>query len=237
MTKRKNIFFNLLFVMSFSLSYSVSPDTTSIIDNIYNFNFLKAKEQLALLDERDILLNETLNLEIGWWIALESGNKERFSEFLNELDHYEKTYKNNLTEIITSTYRMRYYACTNNKYKLPFLLMKICNHLRNVNISELEKSDHEEYKLFILYKSFLDLIQNNYSFDKLLSVSLKRQVLINRIESVICNGSPTNKTIGRYFLMKYYLEIEKDKPKAFPLLTVLHEQYPKNKIFTQLLIN
>jgi hypothetical protein len=237
MVKRRKIFFSLLFVMSFSLSYAVPSDTTSIIDNIYNFNFQKAKELLSFSSEKNIILNETLNLEMCWWMALESENKDRFSEFLNRLDHFEKGSNNNLTEIISATYRMRYYACTNKKYRLPFLLMKINYNLKNVNITELENSDPEENELFILYRSFLDLIQDNYSFEKLLSGSGKKQVLIDRIESVIRSGSSTNKTIGRYFLMKYYLDIEKDKSKAFSFITVLHEQYPKNKIFAQLLTN
>ena len=223
--------------MSFSLSYSITVDTTSVIDNIYNLNFLKAKELLSFHSEKDILINETLNLEMCWWMALESENKDRFSEFLNGLDHFEKTGKNNLTEIISATYRMRYYTCTNKKYKLPFLLMKINYNLANINTPELKNSNPEDYELYILYKSFLELIQDNYSIEKFLSGSGKKQVLIDRIESVIRCGSLTNKTIGRYFLMKYYIDIEKDKSKAFSFLTVLHEQYPKNKIFAQLLTN
>jgi len=237
MIKRRKIFFSLLFIMSFSLSYSITVDTTSVIDNIYNLNFLKAKELLSFHSEKDILINETLNLEMCWWMALESENKDRFSEFLNGLDHFEKTGKNNLTEIISATYRMRYYTCTNKKYKLPFLLMKINYNLANINTPELKNSNPEDYELYILYKSFLELIQDNYSIEKFLSGSGKKQVLIDRIESVIRCGSLTNKTIGRYFLMKYYLDIEKDKSKAFSFLTVLHEQYPKNKIFSQLLTN
>jgi hypothetical protein len=115
--------------------------------------------------------------------------------------------------------------------------MKINYNLANINTPELKNSNPEDYELYILYKSFLELIQDNYSIEKFLSGSGKKQVLIDRIESVIRFGSSTNKTIGRYFLMKYYLDIEKNKSKAFSLITVLHEQYPKNRIFTQLLTN
>jgi hypothetical protein len=88
-----------------------------------------------------------------------------------------------------------------------------------------------------MYKSFLTLIQNNLFIDRFLSGSQKKQELIGNIEGVIRHGTSSNKTIGRYFLMKYYLDIEKDRSKAFEYLAELHKEYPKNMIFTQLLTN
>ena len=120
---------------------------------------------------------------------------------------------------------------------IPFLIMKVNKQIDKIDISRLENSSHEGFELFILYKSFLTLIQNNYFIFKFLSDSGRKQELISRIEDVIRNGYSPNRTIGRYFLMKYYLDIEKDKPRAFGYLTELHKQYPGNIIFAQLLTN
>jgi hypothetical protein len=71
----------------------------------------------------------------------------------------------------------------------------------------------------------------------MLPYSENKHKLISDIENVISYGSSPNKTIGQYFLMKYYLDIEKDKSKAYNYLAELHDQYPQNIIFTQLLTN
>lgn len=231
---------NLLITLSLlchSILYSTPVDTTSIIDNIYNYDFLKASEQLSRLIEKDPLISETLNLEIKWRMAIEKGNKARFSEFLNTLNQFEKNGNNDLIKIISSTYRMRYYACSNKNYMIPFLFLKLQKQIDKVDIARLEDSSNEASELFILYKSFLTLIQNSFFVDKFLSDSHRKQKLIGDIEEVIRNGYSPNRTIGRYFLMKYYLDIEKEKPKAFDYLAELHAQYPKNIIFTQLLTN
>jgi hypothetical protein len=233
---------NKILVIILSLFYSTllfaSPvDTTSVIDNIYNFNFHKASEQLLKLNEKDPLTNETLGLEIKWWKAIASEDKNHFAEFLNTLNQFEKSNKTSLSEIITTTYRMRYYACVNKDYLIPFLFLKVRFRIGNIDILVSERSGDAESELLMLYKSFLTLVQNNIFVGKVLSDSRKNQQLISNIEEVIRNGSSPNKTIGRYFLMKYYLDIENDKTKAFGYLSYLHKQYPQNMIFTQLLTN
>lgn len=237
MKKSKKILLIILSLLCHSILYSTPADTTSIIDNIYNYDFLKVSEQLSGLDEKDPLIWETLNLEIEWWMAMGRGNKDRFFEFLKTLNQFEKAGNNNLGEIISSTYRMRYYACSNKTYMIPFLFIKLQKQIDNVDIARLKDSSPEGFELFLLYKSFRTLIQNSFFIDEFLSDSQKKQKLIGDIEDVIRNGSSPNRTIGRYFLMKYYLDIEKDKSKAFGYLAELHTQYPKNIIFTQLLTN
>ena len=220
-----------------TLLYSAPADTTSIIDNIYNYNFLKASYQLSILNCKDPLVTETLNLEKQWWMALGRENKDRFSEFLSTLDQFEKDGNKGLNKIISSTYRMRYYACVNKNYMIPFLFINVKKQIENTDIAKLEDSSKQTFELFIMYKSFLTLIQNNLFMNRFLSGSQKKQELIGNIEGVIRDGTSTNKTIGRYFLMKYYLDIEKDRSKAFEYLAELHKEYPKNMIFTQLLTN
>lgn len=232
----REILIIILLLIYNSLVYSTPADTTSIIDNIYNYNFLKASEQLSGLDEKDPLMSKTLNLEISWWMAIAGGNNDQFNNFLNTLNQFEQS-GNELTCIIASTYRVRYYACLRKTYKIPFLFWKIKNQIDNVDLTRLEESGNDEFELFILYKSFLTLIQNGVFFGKILSDSPGNKKLIGDIEKVICHGSPSNRTIGRYFLMKYYLDIEKDKPKAYSYLAELHKQYPQNIVFTQLLTN
>jgi hypothetical protein len=235
MKKGIPVLFSVWLFLSTSLLYSSPADTSSIIDNIYNFDFLKAKEQLSRID--DNLINETLNLEITWWMAIESGNEDQFSEFLNKLDTFEAADCNHLTEIISSTYRMRYYASKNKVFRLPFLLMKVNQNIEEIDNKELTGLNREEHELYILYRTFLTLVENSYSFQRILPCIDNTKELIGDIEDVIISGSSPNKTIGRYFLMKYYLDIEKDKPKAYSYLVELHKQYPQNIIFTQLLSN
>ena len=219
------------------LLYSAPADTTSIIDNIYNYNFLKASDQLSRLKSNDPLMTEALNLEIQWWMAVGSSNKDRFSNFLSTLDRFEKADKNSLNKIISSTYRIRYYACVNKNYLIPFLILNVKKRIEKIDSAKLGGSGKETFELFSMYKSFLILIQNNLFIDKFSPGSYKNRELIGNIEGVILNGASPNKTIGRYFPMKYYLDIEKDKSKAFVYLAELHKEYPKNMIFTYLLTN
>jgi hypothetical protein len=217
--------------------YSMPADSTSIIDNIYNFNFLKASDQLSRLKSKDPLMTEALNLEIQWWMAVGSQNKDRFSNFLSTLNRFEKTDQNSLDKIISSTYRIRYYACVNKNWLIPLLLINVKKRIEKIDSASLGTTGKEAYELFGMYKSFLILIQNNLFFDRFLPGSYKNKEIIGNIEEVILNGASVNKTIARYFLMKYYLDVEKDKSKAYIFLAELHKEYPKNMIFTQLLTN
>ena len=237
MKKSKKLLLIILSFLCNTILYSTPADTTSIIYNIYNYDFLKASEQLSGLSEKNTIISKTLNLEIKWWMAMDGVNKDQFSEFLTTLNKFEKSGRNDLTEIISSTYRMRYYACINKNYMIPLLFIKIKKQIGKVDIAELENSSHEEFELYILYKSFLTLMQNSFFINKLFSDSQRIKKLTGDIEEIIRNGSEPDRTIGSYFLMKYYLDVEKDKPKASGYLSELHKQYPKNKIFTQLLTN
>jgi hypothetical protein len=230
----------LLAILTFlinSISYSAIPDTTSIIDNIYNYEFFKAKDRVSKLSGNDFLVRETLDLEIKWWMSLEKGNQDHFSDFLTTLNQMEKTDKNQLSNIIFLTYRMRYYASNSRYLKIPFLFLKIQNQISKVDIAQVRESGDENWELFLLYKSFLALIQKSYFTDIFITDNAGEKQLIESIDRIAHNGSPSNRTLGTYFLMKYYLEIGKDKPRALDYLTVLHKQYPNNLIFTQLLTN
>ena len=170
-------------------------------------------------------------------MSLEKGKQNEFSDFLNTLNQMENADKNQLSEIILLTYRMRYYASNNRYLKLPFLFLKIQNQISKVDIEQVSQSGNENLELFTLYKSFLSLIQKSYFTDIFIRDHDGEEQLIENIERIAQNGSPSNRTLGTYFLMKYYLEIGKDRPKAIDYLTVLHKQYPNNLIFTQLLTN
>lgn len=235
-TGKRILFLSLALLINAEL-FSAPADTTSIIDNIYNYDFNKATERLSLLNEKKPFISEALNLEIKWWMSVENRNKNQFSDFLSTLNQFENSDKNELSDIIFLTYRMRYYACTNKQYMIPFLFLKIQNQISKVDIALLQSSTQDGYELFVLYKSFLTLVQNRFFNNFFLSDNGKKIALINDIEHIANYGSSSNRTIGSYFLMKYYLEIEKDKSKAFSYLTVLHKQYPNNLIFTQLLTN
>ena len=237
MKNKKIYIFIIASLLCHPLLYSMPADSTSIIDNIYNFNFLKASDQLSKLKSKDTLMTEALNLEIQWWMAIGSQNKDRFSNFLSTLDSFEKTDQKSLDKIISTTYRIRYYACVNKNYLIPFLLINVKKQLEKIDSARLGNTGNEVFELFGMYKSFLILIQNNLFFGRFLPGSNKNKELIGNIERVILNGASVNKTIGRYFLMKYYLDVEKDKSKAFDFLAELHKEYPKNMIFTQLLTN
>ena len=226
----------LIFLIN-SISFSATPDTTSIIDNIYNYEFFKAKDRLSKLNGNDFLVRETLDLEIKWWMSLEKGNQNQFSDFLATLNQMENADKNQLSDIILLTYRMRYYASNNRYLKIPFLFMKIQNQISKVDIDQIRQSGNENWEIFTLYKSFLDLIQKSYFTDIFLRDRSGEEQLIENIEKIVHTGSPSNRTLGTYFLMKYYSDIGKDRPKAIDYLTILHKQYPNNLIFTQLLTN
>jgi len=234
---RKYMILVIFFSTIHSLLYSSSVDTTSIIDNIYNYDFIKATRRLSGLSEKEPLRYNALKLEVQWWMAMERKDKERFSEFLESLDQFEKVEPSDLSSIISSTYRIRYYACTNKKYIIPVLFLKVQRQIDMAENTILKSSNAEEQELFVLYKSFLELVQNSYSINGFLTGYEINDELIGSIESLIRNGSYSNRTIGRYFLMKYYLDIEKSRTKALTYLKELHNQYPKNLIFSQLLTN
>ncbi len=237
MKNRKCLLLAILTFLLNSVSYSATPDTTSIIDNIYNYEFFKAKDRLSKLNPDEYLVRETLDLEIKWWMSLEKGNRNQFLDFLSTLEQMEKSDKNQLSDIIFLTYRMRYYASNSRYLKLPFLFLKIQNQISKVDIDMVRQSGNENLELFILYKSFLTLIQKSYFTDIFSGNHTGEEQLIESIENIAHNGSPSNRTLATYFLMKYYFEIGNNRPKALDYLTVLHKQYPNNLIFTQLLTN
>jgi hypothetical protein len=212
-------------------------DTVSIIDNIYNYDFLKASERLKSIGTRDPLLAETLNLEREWWMAMDAKGDARFSEFLKTLNHFETIENTDISGLISLTYRMRYYACDNKSYLVPLLYFKIRKQINLVDIEKLKLANDGSYELFVLYKSFLALIKDSMFTDRFLPGSGRKEALIGNIENIVKNGPVPDRTLGRYFLMKYYLDVKKDKPKAVLYLSELHEQYPNNKIFIQLLTN
>ena len=168
---------------------------------------------------------------------MKRSDPDKFSDFLDTLDKLENNDRNEISEIIFLTYRMRYYASVNKNLMIPFLFLKVQNKVAKVDASILMNSGRDGYELFVLYKSFLTLIQNSLFTDKFQSGLNKNSALINEIEGIVKSGSSSNRTLGSYFLMKYYLDVEKDKPRAFGYLTDLHRQYPNNLIFTQLLTN
>ena len=228
----KHILFITFTIYIHATLFSMPADTTSIIDNIYNYDFSKASERLSRLDRKNLFVNEALNLEIKWWMSIEKSDPNQFLDFLKTLDKLEKSDKNEISEIIFLTYRMRYYACTRKNFMIPFLFLKIQNKVSDVDTAILINSGRDGYELFVLYKSFLTLMQNSFFTDKFQPESNKNDALINMIEAIVKSGYPSNKTIGSYFLMKYYLDVEKNKPRALSYLTVLHKQYPNNLIFT-----
>lgn len=227
----------VFFLFFHSVLYSTPADTTSIIDNIYNYDFAKASERLSKLNAEDPLISEALNLEIKWWMSLERGNQNQFADFLNTLNRFEEASNNKFSEILFSTYRMRYYAISKKQYLIPFMFLKIQKQISRVDVAQLKSSSSDSYELFILYKSFLALLQNSILSDRFLPDPFHKQKLIEDIKGIVAHGSSPNRTIATYFLMKYYLDVEKDKPKAFNYLSTLHKQYPNNLIFTQLLTN
>lgn len=212
-------------------------DTTSIIDNIYNYDFNKAAERLSRLNGKDPFVCEALSLEIKWWMSVERSDPDKFLDFLATLEKLENSDKNDLSEIVFLTYRMRYYASAGKNLTIPFLFLKVRRKVSKIDSEILLQSGRDGYELFVLYKSFLTLIQNNLLTDKFQSGANKNTALINDIETIVKYGCPSNRAIGSYFLMKYYLDVEKDKPMALGYLTALHKQYPNNLIFTQLLTN
>jgi hypothetical protein len=237
MEKSRNFFLVIFSVLFQFRLLATTADTTSIIDNIYNYDFLKASEKLAGLYEKDPLISETMNLEIKWWMAIERGDDQHFSEFLTALNRFEKNSGNDISVIISSTYRMRYYACTGKNYMLPFLFLRVESKINKADLISTEATGRNGHELFSLYRSFLSLVRNSIIPDIMLSDSGRKQNLIAEIEKVILNGSSENRTIGRYFMMKYYLDIEKSKSKAYTYISELHGQYPNNLIFSQLLTN
>ena len=238
---RKSSFIILLILMTaFFLNtdlFASPADTTSILDNIYNYNFAKASRQISSLESSDIFSARTLQLEIEWWKAVSGDDKEKFSAFLDDLGKYEKQEHTSLSELISTTYRVRYNACMGRQIVIPFLLVKI-RFLVEASANEVkEKRLSGEYELFVFYKSFLDLMFNRLIKEKILPNPARDELLTRNMENMIVSGSSQSKTIGRYFLMKYYLDIDKNRPKALVYLTDLHNEYPNNLIFTQLLTN
>ena len=62
MMSSKCLLLTLLTFLIITVSYSATPDTTSIIDNIYNYEFFKAKDRISKLSGNDFLVRETLDL-------------------------------------------------------------------------------------------------------------------------------------------------------------------------------
>jgi hypothetical protein len=230
------LIFMIIFLYTGNL-LSAPPDPASIIDNIFNYNFATASLQLNGLGTNDTFTSGTLKLEMSWWKSISETGSHRFDDFLRELHDFESEHKGSLAELISTSYRIRYNSVQGNHLVIPFLMLKIRPLLSSSETDLSGKKENVDYEMLALYRSFYDLIYNGMVFDKINPDPVKKAELEMKMENLVRSGTPEIRTMSRYFLMKYYLEVEKDKPKALQYLTDLHLQYPNNLIFSQLLTN
>lgn len=231
----KYLFIFFLALRSLS-GVSSAADTTTVVDDIFNFDFRKADIKLLEIGKGDAFMAETMKLEVRWWEAVSSDDKVLFKSFEEDLTQYDERFGDPVSDLIISTYKIRYYSAIHRYYVLPLLLFRVKHEINDLDIPGCKSLGKEEDELIKLYKSMFLLIEGSWlPFNK--SAEYDQENQLKNIEYIIRNGSGSNRSIGTYLLMKYYLEVEKNRSKAIPYLAELHSKYPNNKIFIQLLTN
>jgi len=216
--------------------FSSIADTTTVIDDIFNFDFRKADIKLLEIGKEDSFMAEAMKLEVRWWEAVSSDDKAMFKSFEEDIAQFDKQFGDPVSDLIISTYKIRYYSAIHRYYILPLLFFRVNHEINDLDIHECKSLGRDDYELIKLYKSIFLLIEGSWlPFYKTPEYDQENQ--LKNIEYIISNGSSSNRSIGTYLLMKYYLEVEKNRSKAMPYLSELHSKYPNNKIFIQLLTN
>jgi len=233
--KNRLLFVFILLFFYTPKSFSAKNDSIPVIDYIFNFDFKSADNELKKGSSDNLVINHVLGLEMKWWVAMESGLYEDLDDFLACLYGFETLHTDDFSKVVTLTYRLRYFALKEEKVKILLTLFSINNFLSKISTEELNHYEPVYIEMFSLYRSFLNLITYNYSIERFISGTAGKTMIIEEIEEIVNNGYNVNKTLGRYFLMKYYLEIDCNKPKANDYLVVLHKQFPGNTIFNTLL--
>lgn len=233
--KNRLVFVFILLLFYTPKSFSAENDSIPVIDYIFNFDFKSADNELKKGSSDNLVINHVLGLEMKWWEAMESGSYEDLDDFLACLDRFETLHTDDFSKVIILTYRLRYFALKGEKIKIPLTLFSINNNLSKISAEEINNYEPVYREMLSLYRSFFNLITYNYSIERFISGTNGKKMIIGEIEEIVNNGYNVNKTLGRYFLMKYYLEIDCNKPKANDYLVVLHKQFPGNTIFNTLL--
>lgn len=231
----KFLFFFFLALRSLP-GVSSAADTTTIVDDIFNFDFRKADIKLLEIGKGDAFMAETMKLEVRWWEAVSSDDKALLKSFEEDIAQFDERFGDPVSDLIISTYKIRYYSAIHRYYNLPLLFFRVKHEINDLDITEYNSQGKDKYDLIKLYKSIFLLIEGSWlPFYKTPEYDQENQ--LKNIEYVISNGSSSNRSIGTYLLMKYYLEVEKNRSKAMPYLSELNSKYPNNKIFVQLLTN
>lgn len=226
----------LLFLISdpgFAMDAGERNQHNSILANIFNFQFDKAKARLdaSTINPQD---QKFLKIELNWWKAIEKNDKQALREFYEKLKRYRQTTEqaDSYMNLIINTYMLRYHMAVKNYSASAldyFRIKKIMN-----NHTHAENKDKLSEHLFILYSNLIELAELSYNFNPFANdISERKEKHIQQIKKYAESGNFIRSTLGHYFLYKYFNNLAKDDFQSGLHRMVLHERFPCNPFFSK----
>ena len=206
---------------------------------LYNFEFnnaLQVSEQLKTTSQASPW-GFVLEANVLWWKLITGENnpvtKKQFFEALKLSDNHNNT--GNIDEklycqIITNSLRSRYELLNKNYFSTLVILNK-----SKKNIKQMQGKENE-YEPFLLtqglFQYFIAVAKEKTGLlSYLLEYKTDKQMGLDCLNRLTHSENKVLRTESNYFLMKIYLEIEKDPLKAKPYADYLVTWYPGNFIF------
>jgi hypothetical protein len=213
---------------------SVNGQSTDVKDKeivfyyIYNQQFNLAEKALQNYNKSlDPFIKDWLKCELLWWKTVSNDEEKTFNNFKRFLNQKINLSKDNLSIMLYNNYMMRLMAFKKNTfktikyyYKVNVLNKRIDTH----NLTPFQKD------IYLIFNSVFNITKNNLIFagnDKDISY-------FSNLNNYETSNNLILKTLSKYFLMKIYLEIKKDKKTAKKYLKTIINYYPNNKLLKKL---
>ncbi|MCB0804199.1 MAG: hypothetical protein KDC05_00285 [Bacteroidales bacterium] len=205
----------------------------NIFRSVYDFRFREADSMIAATNVSDPV-KQLLQADLLWWKTISSNNREKFTAFIKQFVAQTETSDFWLTfegQVAQQSYYIRYNLVERNylkAFKEYMTLKRLLKEGKGISNPELD----EFAGLFQVYLDYLEILENYY-YRSLYSkkATFTAALKIAEIETQVDSGNIIYRTLGHYFLYKFYSEVDSDKDKSLRHADFLAGEYPNNTVF------
>jgi len=246
---RMKLWILLVFMVCMGVTavFSVEKASHQALRSLYNFEFQRADSILseACQSDETHYLPHFVRSQYYWWRILTSPHDEALRQsYLESLENTKRRVlqkeQNNPDDRQKVFYMINLYALKARVYLMNDEYLKALGHLRNgVKYLEVSLGREESFPPFYLTSGLYNYMtkygEKKYPMFRMYTLFYPegdRDKGLTQLKKAAGSGDFAMQTEARYFLMKVFLELEKDYAKAFEYSHWLTEQYPGNLIFT-----
>jgi len=211
--------------------------------HLYNFSFAEADSMIVLINQTEIDKATIFNLKanLDWWKLLSGDSIDRnlkncnfnINESINALL---KSGEQDTRSLINLIYSYSLKARLEN-YNGNTLKSLVYFYKSGAYVKKCIDSPVKDEKLYLelgLYLYFADYIENEYFITKPLFLSLPRgdkSTGLRYLEDCSVSGNEMISTEANYFLLKIYMNVEKEYNIASLRAEILTREHPENLVY------